>query len=212
MKRIEKDIKCKSCNGTGVYVGMAERDGAAVVCHSCKGTGKQHYVFEYEEFTGIQKRDDVSRVYKQSYGFVIAPRELNFEGIGTINMAYEGVSYEDFINGKMPEHTKQMVCPLLADQGACHKIPGFIDKCDELNGKPLLGCLISDCKNQINKLDCWERFNKGQYTYLLTMIMDGFKNANRMGSDKDDPEGGRYIQISDTFANDICAKIDKLIK
>lgn len=31
-------IECQACKGTGLYKGMAERDGAAVVCSHCHGT------------------------------------------------------------------------------------------------------------------------------------------------------------------------------
>jgi len=99
MKTIEMEIQCKACHGTGVYVVMAERDGAAVVCSNCGGTGKYQYRFDYEEFTGRKTRQGVTRVYKQGYGFVIAPKELTFEGCGVVDMAKEGVSYEDFLSG-----------------------------------------------------------------------------------------------------------------
>ena len=47
MKSIK--IECKACNGTGLYVGMAERDGVAVQCHNCNGNG--WVIYEYNEFT-----------------------------------------------------------------------------------------------------------------------------------------------------------------
>jgi len=37
---LEGECECSACKGTGLYVGMAEREGAAVVCSRCKGTGK----------------------------------------------------------------------------------------------------------------------------------------------------------------------------
>jgi len=161
MKKIEIDIQCQSCRGTGVYVGMSERDGAAVVCNTCNGTGKYHYKFEFEEFTGLQIRENVKRVYKQSYGYVIAPRKIRFENDELIDMEKEGVSYEDFNNGKMPEHIKQFVCPMLADQGKCNNIKNFVTECEIANGGSLFGVLLSNCKNQSNKLKCWERFDNG---------------------------------------------------
>lgn len=72
------------------------------------------------------------------------------------------MSYDDFLKGKRPEHIKQLACPMLADQGACDRIPGFIDKCNELNGGTLWGRLISQCRNQKNKFDCWRRFDELQ--------------------------------------------------
>ena len=158
MPKIEMTIQCQSCKGTGVYVGMAERDGAAVVCQNCKGTGKYNYKFEYEDFTGLKTRDDVTRVYKQSYGFIIAPKVLDFKGHGEIDMQKEGVSYSEFIAGNMPEHTKQLACPMLADQAACHRIKGFVEECERLDGRCLLGRSLSSCGNQPQKDSCWERF------------------------------------------------------
>lgn len=160
MKKIEKIIQCQSCEGTGIYVGVGERDGAAVVCNVCKGTGKYTYIFEYEEFTGLKSREDVTRVYKKTYGFVIAPRQLIFKDIGEIDMASEGVTYHDFKNGHMPGHIKQLVCPMFADQAACHKIEGFVSGCEQLDPNILFGKLLSQCTNQINKLDCWKRFKQ----------------------------------------------------
>ena len=49
-KIIEFDEKCKSCKGTGVYQGLAEKNGSGVVCYKCKGTGCHHVTFEYEDF------------------------------------------------------------------------------------------------------------------------------------------------------------------
>ena len=100
MPTIERIVQCKSCSGSGVYVGMCERDGAAVVCHVCEGTGKCNYKFEYQEFTGRKKREDVTRVYKQGYGFVIAPAKINFSRNGKIDMEEEGVSYDDFLRDR----------------------------------------------------------------------------------------------------------------
>jgi len=50
-KIIEFDEVCDSCKGTGLYVGFAEHDGAAIVCHHCGGTGRYHFEHEYDEFT-----------------------------------------------------------------------------------------------------------------------------------------------------------------
>jgi len=52
-EKIELDIVCQSCDGTGLYKGFAEKDGAAVVCSRCDGTGKEHYVFVYEKLLSV---------------------------------------------------------------------------------------------------------------------------------------------------------------
>ena len=71
MKVIEFDEKCKSCKGTGIYVGMAERDGAGIVCHTCKGTGCHHVKFEYEDFEGkIVRKDIMNRMLREQISFI----------------------------------------------------------------------------------------------------------------------------------------------
>ena len=157
MKR-ELDIECKSCNGTGIYVGFGERDGASVICKSCSGTGKQHFEMEYKEFKGIKTRDDITRVYKHNPGYCISPKIINFKEFGIIDLTKEGVSYEEFKNGKTPGYIEQLECPMLADQSACHNIPGFVDKCNELHDGSLWGISLSKCTYQKNKAQCWERF------------------------------------------------------
>ncbi|MFW6024985.1 MAG: hypothetical protein ACOCRX_01455 [Candidatus Woesearchaeota archaeon] len=143
-KKITMDIECKSCNGTGIYVGIAERDGAGVVCKTCNGTGCQHYTFEYTPFRSRKKRKDIKRVYLSSYGYCISPEPLTLSNGVFVDFSKEGVPYEEFLKGKMPSHIKRMACPMLADQPSCHKIKGFTEKCDELNGGYL--SRISNCK------------------------------------------------------------------
>ena len=149
-------IKCKLCNGSGLYVGSLERAGAAVICDMCKGEG--FIWFKYEEFTGLEKREDVERVYLSSYGYVIAPKEIDFKDNGEIDLGKEGVSYEEWIAGKKPKHIKRLVCPMLADQGTCRNIKGFVDMCETLHGKRLWGIRLTKCNHQPKKEECWERF------------------------------------------------------
>lgn len=156
---IEMTIECDACHGTGVYVGIAERDGAGVICTKCQGSGAFLYKLIYNEFTGRKTRDDVKRVYKSGYGYVIAPTVINFNG-KTIDMQGEGVSYEDFCRGVMPKHIKSLACPMSSDQSACHKINGFIDQCMEIHGG--LISIITKCKGQHDKAACWKRFESAQ--------------------------------------------------
>jgi len=41
----------------------------------------------------------------------------------------------------------------------------------------------------------------------IQKIIDLLEKAPRMGTDKDEPEGTRYIQISDTLAKEIVAQL-----
>lgn len=159
MKKIEMIIQCQACNGTGVYSGCGEGRGAAVVCYRCKGTGEYNYRFEYEEFTGKKKAEGIKRVYKSGYGYKIGTGLINFDRVGLVDMDNEGVSYDEFMNGKLPGHIKRLACPMLADQSKCHDIKGFTKECDKLHGSTLLGISLSRCNNQINKGECWERFD-----------------------------------------------------
>ena len=154
MKNIELDIKCQSCKGTGVYIGMAERDGAGVVCYTCKGTGCQKYKFQYEDFNGIVRRDDVKRVYKKSYGYVLAPKEIDFEKVGKIDLSVKGVSYQEFLTGKMPEHIREFGCPMWIDQGSCHDLKGFTDRCK------CFGRIINHCDDYDKRVECWKDFDR----------------------------------------------------
>ena len=62
MKEIRMIIQCPFCSGTGVYVGLGEGEGTAVVCSTCKGRGWYEYVYNYNEFSGRKHKGDVNRV------------------------------------------------------------------------------------------------------------------------------------------------------
>jgi len=144
---------------------MGESDNTAVVCRQCGGTGKYHYTYEYEEFTGKKVNEKIDRVYLKNYGYKIGTGMIPFK-IGddeqrtTIDMDKEGVSYEEFLVGKMPGHIKPLACPMMADQPACHNIKDFTDKCNKLNGGWIN--LISRCGYQEHKDECWKRFEEGK--------------------------------------------------
>ena len=155
MKIINLDIECKSCGGTGVYIGFGENGGASVVCSTCKGTGCQNYEFKYTPFTKRKVRENVKRVFITGYGYGLGVKPITLDNGTFVDFSKEGVSYEDFLKGKMPKHIKQMGCPMSADQSACHNIKGFTAECHTLNDgwvNYILGC---KCKN---KMKCWDRF------------------------------------------------------
>lgn len=138
MPKFEADIQCKSCNGTGLYVGMAERDGAAVVCRSCDGTGKFHYVFEYEEFHKRSSREDVKRVYKTAAGYCISAKDIVRKDDGRlIEFSKYGVGYKDWLEGKKPIPDKSFFCPAQWS-GQQHKPPWCGNICS-------IGGLLSNC-------------------------------------------------------------------
>ena len=158
MKKIELKIECPSCNGTGLYKGMGEGEGAAVICYKCNGTGCYSYSYSYNDFTDKKPIIGIGRVYLSGYGYRLGLGKINFSnGIGEIDMDKEGISYQEFfIEDKRPAHIKRLACPMLADQSACHKIPGFIDRCNDLNGSWIN--FITGCKHYPLKHQCWKRF------------------------------------------------------
>lgn len=96
------DIECQSCNGTGVYTGIGERDGACVICTKCNGTGKYMYTFQYNDFTRRKVRKDVKRVFIKGYGYCVGTKPITLDNGVFVDFSKEGVSYEEFLNGKMP--------------------------------------------------------------------------------------------------------------
>lgn len=87
------DIECRKCKGTGLYSGFAEKQGIAVVCHICDGTGCE--IIDVEKFTERKLRKDIKRVYLRNWGFVL---DFGFRDDLSI-------SYKDFLNGVMPPET-----------------------------------------------------------------------------------------------------------
>ena len=137
MKVIEFDEKCKSCGGTGLYVGMAERGGAAVVCHTCKGTGCHHFRYEYEDFTERSKRPDVERVHIVNLGLCIGgiPYDAWLRG-------------ENFIKGT---ENRKYTCPAWWYQSADYNKKPNWNECR-------FGSFLS-CKYFTDKESCWKRWD-----------------------------------------------------
>jgi len=159
MKKIEILIECPSCEGSGVYQGIAEGEGTGVICYKCKGSGAFLYQFEYRPFTGRKIIEGIDRVYLNGLGYKLGLGKIPFSnGIGEIDMDQEGVSYSEFLNGEVPKHIKKLGCPMMADQSACHAKKGFVNKCEQLNGG-WVGRL-SECRKQPRKAECWKRFEK----------------------------------------------------
>lgn len=157
-ERITIEIECPSCYGTGLYQGAAERDGAFVQCSACKGTGKTSY--SYTPFAGRKTQDKCKRVYMTSCGYVITDKDITTKDGDFQPFSQCGCTYSEWLDGKTPKPIKFLGCPMMADQGACHNINGFVSKCNEFNGG-YIG-YIPKCENQGNKDECWKRLEEGQ--------------------------------------------------
>jgi hypothetical protein len=81
--------QCVACGGTGLYQGMCEGNGRAVVCLDCNGTACKE--IEYRPFSGRVRPNGMGRLdhlkIQQSSGRLI---------IGPIGGAGEEMSYEEF--------------------------------------------------------------------------------------------------------------------
>ena len=141
--------ECKSCQGTGLYVGLGERDGAAVVCKTCQGTGEQTMRFEYRAFEGRRLRKDVTQVYATGSGIVLSPQ-----------VTPGGVPYEQW--QQHPESVdargtelREQTCPAWWHQNHQRELQPDWDEC-----KPVLS--FPKCPLFPDKAGCWEQFDREQ--------------------------------------------------
>lgn len=151
---IDLQIVCQSCDGTGLYVGMAERDGSAVVCYCCKGSGSYAYHFEYEPFESRRPAPEgVTRVHV-GRGYVLSPNHPQCDGIPVA----------EYTPGMIVPADEQLYCPFLyTHQEWCAKPVTPSWRPGEPPGPrdtPLLaGQRISSCPLWDDKADCWRLFH-----------------------------------------------------
>ena len=147
-KVIEWVQRCLGCDGTGLYIGRAERDGVAVVCRECRGTGKRECRIEYEEFVGRERRPNVERVVQVNPGVRMGEVNGSTAWVG-------GMTYEDWLAGKpfvpgmeMREHT----CPAEWYQSANYALKPQWDWCSGFWGFP-------NCRHFVTKSFCWRQWD-----------------------------------------------------
>ena len=75
---------CEACGATGLYSGMCEGPGRAVICLDCGGTGCRE--ISYAEYRGRKRKSGV-QIIQQSRGRFIA---------GPIGGGGKEMSYADF--------------------------------------------------------------------------------------------------------------------
>jgi hypothetical protein len=145
---IELDIACKSCDGTGLYVGFAEGIGSAVICHTCKGSGCSHFVLDYEPF---EKRKDpscnIKRVFRTNPGIGIGGERLEIFG---------GMPIKDWMAGEpFPERSedRRHTCPAWYYQSADYSKKPKWDECLGMG-------VFSSCDYFGTKSACWLRWDK----------------------------------------------------
>ena len=143
----EEEAQCKDCKGTGIYVGMAERERYGVLCMKCKGTGKTMLVFEWDDFEGRVPRYDVDTVAEANPGITL--------GIGVAG----GMPYPEWAKGEpfppkseLRDHT----CPQWWFQSADSRRKPYWPECG--------WGLFTRCKHFPNKYLCWERWDEERAT------------------------------------------------
>ncbi len=145
----EVNEQCPACKGTGLYVGMAERDGAAVVCDTCEGTGCNTYRHEYVPFTGRQPREGIVRVFAANPGIRISDCH------GLSLLAFGGVPFDDW------DASKPFPAQCEMRNYTC---PAWWYQCDPAHEKPewytcTYGAFPS-CTHFSYKHACWVRFDE----------------------------------------------------
>jgi hypothetical protein len=146
--------QCTSCQGTGLYSGLGERDCFAVVCHTCKGTGCETLTVDITPFTGRKAaHPNITRVVKHNPGIALgtnAERGLNKDTFG-------GMPYSDWFAGKPfpPGHeNRDYTCPTWWYQwDSAHNQPDWSECCH-------IGGRFADCQDFERKTICWARFDR----------------------------------------------------
>ena len=149
----EQKAACTSCSATGLYVGMAEHDGAAVVCRMCKGTGERTIRIEWEDFTGRRKRGTTKRVYETNPGIALGERGSCYELSN-----FGGMPYKDWLKGQpftRGMENRSCTCPCWWYQSADYKLKPDWDECSGNLGRSFLAC-----DHFKNKGMCWSRFDR----------------------------------------------------
>lgn len=144
--------ECPQCRGTGLYTGFAERDGAAVVCKGCEGTGRIVQTIHFEDFTGRKQKAGIKRVLLCNPGIQVGSVKGSLERFG-------GMPYKDWAAGKKfpaGHEMREFTCPNWYYQSANSDLRPDWPECHENFGRS-----YSQCKRFKNKAKCWEKFDKG---------------------------------------------------
>jgi len=155
---ITGEVECDSCRGTGLYCGMAERKGAAVVCTHCKGTGKVSVKQTFKKFVKRKKREGVKRVFETASGYGIAAEDVTTSEGNTIHFSRFGVDYEDWLNGAEPKPIEELHCPYQhTGQGLqSHDVNDlYKTRCTKYLGWGM----ITECKCRKDMAKCWKIYN-----------------------------------------------------
>jgi hypothetical protein len=142
--KLEIIAECETCNGTGLYIGLAERNGLAVVCNHCNGEGYRKIEYKWKTFKEKKIIPNIKKVIKKNSGFVLTPE-----------LTSGGLKYVDWLAGnefKKGTETREFVCPKWWDQSISEKLIQM--EC------ALPGTSFKACKHFKDKNMCWENYDK----------------------------------------------------
>ena len=148
---IELEVNCPSCNGTGLYHGLAERDDCAVVCSRCDGIGMT--IVHYTKFVGRVKREDIERVFPGAFGYVHSHKDVTVETGEVLHFSKYGCTYAEWLKGAEPKPMEELYCPYMFDNQGSGNEP-FLECKDRKWGEH-----ISSCVHFKDMKECWERWN-----------------------------------------------------
>ena len=161
---LEGEAECKSCKGTGLYAGLAEKEGARVICRTCEGIGKIKISFQWNKFKKKKIDKNATRVYTNGMGYVITDKDVTIKGENGEDIIFPfsqyGCSYKDWLKGTTPKPLKFLGCPYqhtnqrlqTEDVNDLYKT-----RCHENIGYGL----ISNCKLYHCKGTCWDIYEGG---------------------------------------------------
>lgn len=155
MKTFEVDAECEVCGGTGLYIGMGESGGAAVICGRCKGKGHYLHTLNWNEFSGRKVKKGVKRVYETNPGIGIGEGPDRKGNIYKLE-DFGGMPYSDWKEGKPfppKSENRNYTCPAWWYQSANYELKPRWDEC-------IFGGTFSSCKHFGAKQKCWKKWDK----------------------------------------------------
>lgn len=147
MQEVSVSAVCRACKGCGLYIGMAERRGIAVVCSSCDGTGET--TITYEPFVQRAQAPDAVRSVHLARGYGLDTKHPLCDG---------GMPLDQWSPGTVVPADEKLYCPFLYtyQRWCAHPDPRY----PEYHVAPMtVGGYVSDCPRWPEKAECWERYH-----------------------------------------------------
>jgi len=136
---MELEIECRDCQATGLYSGIAEAGSCAIVCHTCRGTGKERITVT--AFSERRRRGDITKVFPGSFGICHGDESPG------------GCSYEEWWSGATPAPCEEYYCPYIFDNRGMSNKP--LERCRQ--GIEGFGS-IRRCLFYGEKEICWREY------------------------------------------------------